>query len=122
MSLKEKAKILLHPIFEKFRKEYAVPHSLIIDDYEHDITNAVLKVLEDAEKEINEKSDGYAKVCARLHEQVIDLTLKDKELKQKLQTLKVAIDLEHTHPHPEFWKGWNKAIEKVEELLKEAKP
>jgi len=43
--------------------------------------------LEDAEQEIKEKSENYAKLCARLREQVIDLTLKGNELKQKLQQI-----------------------------------
>jgi len=32
-------------------------------------------------------------------------------LKQKLHEMAVATSLEHTHPSPEFWKGWNKAID-----------
>jgi predicted RNase H-like nuclease (RuvC/YqgF family) len=42
-------------------------------------------LLKRVEQEIEEKSENYAKLCARLHEQVIDLTLKNKELKQKLE-------------------------------------
>jgi len=57
------------------------------DIEEHPYVKWLEKKLEDVEKEIKEKSEGYAKVCARLHEQVIDLTMKDKELKQKLQQL-----------------------------------
>lgn len=38
-------------------------------------------------------------------------------LKQELQRLKVMQDLEHTHPSIEFWKGWNKAIERLLALL-----
>ena len=34
-------------------------------------------------------------------------------LKEKIQKMKVAITLEHAHPHSEFWKGWNKAIDEV---------
>jgi hypothetical protein len=46
-------------------------------------------------------------------------------LKQRIQEMKVAITLEHTHPHPEFWKGWNKAIDEVLAVLEgkeKAKP
>ena len=34
-------------------------------------------------------------------------------LKERIQKMKVAVTLEHTHPHSEFWKGWNKAINEV---------
>jgi hypothetical protein len=48
----KKAKTLLHPIFEKFRKEYAVPNSLIVDDYERDIISTANQLLANAEAEI----------------------------------------------------------------------
>jgi len=28
-----------------------------------------------------------------------------------------SFPLEHTHPHPEFWKGWNKAIDEISAVL-----
>ena len=46
-------------------------------------------------------------------------------LKQKLHEMAVATSLEHTHPSPEFWKGWNKAIDTVLAVLEgkeKAKP
>lgn len=52
--------------------------------------------LEDARQEIDklkddckEKSEGYAKVCARLHERIMDLERERGEQKQKLQRLKL---------------------------------
>jgi len=120
LSLKDKAKILLHPIFEKFRKEYAVPHSLIIDDYEHDITNAVLKVLEDAQKEIDRLEKQIEKeimIRCEYSEQIV-------ELKQKLQQLRdfwVAhiepVDLFKQHFTLRAFTKEEKL--KIEELLKE---
>ena len=41
-----------------------------------------------------------------------------KEMVEELQKLKVTTDLEHAHPSMEFWKGWNKAIDKVLKSLK----
>ena len=101
--------------------------------------------LEDAEQEIEEKSENYAKLCARLHEQVIDLTLKNKELKQKLQQvvkeIPSCIDCEYylgdeegnghcslsEQQHVDSVcclkdKFLNELPKKFEELLKEAKP
>ena len=40
-----------------------------------------------------------------------------KRISQQIQEMKVAITLEHTHPHPEFWKGWNKAIDEISAVL-----
>ena len=85
--------------------------------------------LEDAQKEIDEKSEGYSKVCARLHEQVIDFTMKDKELKQKLQQLLKkarAERMEHALDYPDapaspLWERNQGKIEILEELLKEEK-
>lgn len=34
---------------------------------------------------------------------------REKEIREKL----VVTTLEHTHPHPEFWKGWNKVIKEI---------
>ena len=43
-------------------------------------------------------------------------TLLDEATKQ-IQEMMVVADLEHTHPSPEFWKGWNKAIDTVLAVL-----
>lgn len=39
------------------------------------------------------------------------------EVTKQIQEMMVVADLEHTHPSPEFWKGWNKAIERVLTVL-----
>ena len=94
------------------------------DIEEHPYVKWLEKKLENAQQEIKEKSEGYAKVCARLHEQVIDLTTKDTELKQKLQ--QIVDELGHK-PSPNergelYQEGWldamSQAIRKFEELLK----
>ena len=84
--------------------------------------------LEDAQKEINEKSEGYAKVCARLHEQVIDLTMKEKDWKQKLQQLIEQFRQElsrqevmKTFSQDNVNLAFNSFARKFEELLKEEK-
>jgi hypothetical protein len=90
----------------------------------------LLERLEDAQKEIKEKSEGYAKVCARLHEQVIDLTMKNKELKQKLQEMLKkarAERMEHALDYPNapaspLWERNQGKIEILEKLLKEENP
>jgi hypothetical protein len=72
-------------------------------------------LLKRVEQEIKEKSENYAKLCARLHEQVIDLTLKNKELKQKLQHIL-------SEEYPENWSLLAIAqtrLRKISELLKE---
>jgi hypothetical protein len=51
-------------------------------------------------------------------------TLLDEATKQ-IQEMMVVADLEHTHPSPEFWKGWNKAIDTALAVLdgkEKAKP
>jgi hypothetical protein len=69
---------------------------------------------EDARQEIN-------KVCREYQDLIHELRkdeIKERGLqKQKIQELVVATTLEHTHPSPEFWKGWNKAIERVLAVL-----
>jgi hypothetical protein len=90
MSLKGKAKTLVEIIKETCSYVYITRCKDCIGQCEFEGTESFAGLwvrLEDAEKEIKEKSKNYAKLCARLHEQVIDLTLKDKELKQKLQQL-----------------------------------
>ena len=93
------------------------------DEYQHECfsvaelmakTKDLFVKLEDAQKEINEKSKSYAKLCARLHEQVIDLTLKDKELKHKLQQIVDNYSIVDDHGVALVSKR------KLEELLKEA--
>ena len=90
-------------------------------------------LLKRVEQEIEEKSENYAKLCARLHEQVIDLTLKNKELKQKLQQLLNEFpDINNekyrfsgqefiTDTYPMFICDVFRWKQKFEELLKEAK-
>jgi hypothetical protein len=39
------------------------------------------------------------------------------EASKQIQKLQVAVTLEHTHPHPEFWRGWNRALERVLSVL-----
>jgi hypothetical protein len=67
------------------------------------------------EADCKEKSEGYAKVCARLHEQLTDLTLKDTELKQKLKSRPLR-------PEFETEQSWLVALslwfEQFERLLK----
>jgi len=72
----------------------------------------VSHLLKRVEQEIKEKSENYAKLCARLHEQVIDLTLENKELKQKLQQFKrsLEIQLDTLKSKPRFL-GLKKACE-----------
>ena len=40
-----------------------------------------------------------------------------EEATKQIQELVAATTLEHTHPSPEFWKGWNKAIDTVLAVL-----
>jgi len=84
------------------------------------------KKLEDAQKEIEEKSEGYAKVCARLHEHIIDLEKEHSELKQKLHNLLSFVErrpscygLLGDHRYIDEW--FESLKMKVEELLKEKK-
>jgi hypothetical protein len=75
------------------------------------------KARENLEKEIKEKSECYAKVCARLHERVIDLERELLELEQKLFSFKER--LEKTE-----WRGISSELyeefkERLGDLLKE---
>ena len=72
-------------------------------------------------EEMQKHSKPLCKKCAKF---LLEWQAKNdkefSELKQKLhkiENLRVAITLEHTHPHPAFWKGWNKAIERVLAIL-----
>lgn len=39
------------------------------------------------------------------------------EAAKQIQEMAVTTTLEHNHPSPEFWKGWNKAIDRVLDVL-----
>jgi hypothetical protein len=62
------------------------------------------------------RDNAYKQWCES--EDKIKVLLEERDLlKQKLQEMAVATSLEHTHPSPEFWKGWNKAIDRVLSVL-----
>jgi hypothetical protein len=85
-------------------------------------------LLKRVERENKEKSKNYAKLCARLHEQVIGLTLKDKELKRKLQKwfdkyrvewIKCPQHLTCAHCENAHYCEFQNVVKEFEELLKE---
>ncbi|MCJ7424758.1 hypothetical protein MUP01_10900 [Candidatus Bathyarchaeota archaeon] len=59
-------------------------HQQEIDKYKTFRDNAIKKWCE-SQDDCKEKSEGYAKVCARLHERIIDLERERGEQKKKLQ-------------------------------------
>jgi len=78
-----------------------------------------------AQQEIDKLRNDYEALSLKM---VADKLEKERECglqKQKLHEMAVATSLGHTHPSPEFWKGWNKAIDTVLAVLEgkeKAKP
>ena len=75
MSFPEKIK----QVFDKYGTTELKIYTLL------NLYDDVLAIYAEHEKEDAEKSEGYAKVCARLHEHIMDMEKAEKEFKQKLR-------------------------------------
>ena len=114
MSFPEK----LQAVFDKYGTTELKIYTLL------NLYDDVLVVYAEHEKEDVEKSEGYAKVCARLHEHIMDMEKVERERKQKLQQLQEELPISYSWLEKfevydlgtkSDWKKWLKKFEELKE-------
>jgi len=127
MSLSEKAKTLaqLNPEGKEeycrgcYKKETECP-KCFWNAEQWVLVSVAQQEIDQTEADCKEKSEGYAKVCARLHEHIIDLERERGELKQKLQQEYGRCEKIEKETGSALWREgarWNMRL--IEELLKQ---